>query len=185
MPGCQCGFWALNDPFRTFRCARAEHAERYSVVGLIRGWGEVAFDGDEAFRAEYAGIVCLFADWCWQPDLRRARSSLAGPRFWLRRRVGDVRPATSECGGRQEALRVAARAYGVPLLSLRSAAQGDLLGELGIGGATRSQLGAILGAILGEPVGGRRRWVSAGHVGRRTGQSPSGGVWENAWRTRR
>lgn len=134
---CQCGFWALSSPLQALERARREPGERGPVLGLMRGWGEIAVHGAEGFRAEHATVACLFSDWVWgaehTPFSRpgRVRSAL----WRLRRRWGllpSVPPPNRELG---VTLPRVAEAYGVPLLGLRDAVRLGVLGELGVGGA--------------------------------------------------
>lgn len=154
--GCRCGFWALFSPLRCFERARAERAERSSVLGLVRGWGEVALHGEEGFRAERAAVICLFTDWAWdapvmpQPDGGPARlwwGLMAALRYVPRPVAADP--------WRKHALEDAAAHYGVPLVSLKDALQIGLLDELGVDAAMRREVEAWV-----DQVGHGRMWGS-------------------------
>jgi len=118
-PGCLCGFWGLWRPSLCVVRACVAPEPPWHVLGLIAGWGSVALHGREGFRAERAGLRCLFTDRMW-----------AAP--WLRGRAGVGAAHIHHVGPALIRLRAAAARYGVPLLAVRDAAQVGLLAELGV-----------------------------------------------------
>jgi len=64
-PGCLCGFWGLWRPSLCVVRACVAPEPPWHVLGLIAGWGSVALHGREGFRAERAGLRCLFTDRMW------------------------------------------------------------------------------------------------------------------------
>jgi hypothetical protein len=110
-------------------------------MGLMRGWGAVALHGREGFRAEHATVVCLFSDWPFVPG--RIRLGEAKVSRWQRALAlfgGDRGPSPSQQTERQEALRAAAGAYGVPLLSIAGSLRLGVLEELGVDSRGLSEL---------------------------------------------
>jgi hypothetical protein len=93
------------------------------VLGLVRGWGEVAIHGHEGFRAERASVVMLFSD-------------LVGPR--------SLTPMRWWHGRRARVLRDAAGRYGVPVLPLRTALDHRVLEELGLPRSAIAQAGQLV-----------------------------------------
>lgn len=139
--GCGCGFWGVFSPLGALGRGRGDRTERSSVLGLIRGWGQVALHGEEGFRAQYASIACLFTDWIW--DAAAMPCPEGGvPRLWWKaqRRVGYVpRPLPAD-GWRLAAINEAAGRYGVPALSLREALRLGMLEEFGAGERMRAEV---------------------------------------------
>ena len=133
---CQCGFWAVWTPGQCLSRACAAAEPPWHVMGLVAGWGTVAVHGREGFRAERAALRCLFTDRPWSTSTgARYPGGLLG---WWRRTIGRTAPpeppdriVPREAGPLDELEMVAAR-YGVPLASLRGAADLGLLSELGV-----------------------------------------------------
>lgn len=126
---CHCGLWAL---WTLSTCLERARRERllmapgyFPVVGVISAWGEVAIHGREGFRAQYAQVSCLLSDTLWDPVFDR----FSNRRSMVLRALRHLVPGTSQ--RRLEALSLAARRYGVPVLSLEQALKVGLLGELG------------------------------------------------------
>ncbi|MDR0359628.1 MAG: hypothetical protein LBJ87_09240 [bacterium] len=130
--GCLCGYWGLFSPLGTLERARAERTEQASVLGLIRGWGEAAVHGNEGFRAEYAGVACLFSDWVWDaPEMPCPEQGL-GRAWWLaKRRFGYLPRPVPPDPARQRQLEATASLYEVPLLRLEDAVELHVLEEMG------------------------------------------------------
>lgn len=112
VPGrhCHCGFWALNSPVAAMYMAMGRRFAPPGVpvpqpavaVGLIHGYGAIALHGAQGFRAEYASIVCLFAD------------------------------APQPCQPSTDPLSAIAERYGVPHPTLQAALSIGLLQEFGV-----------------------------------------------------
>jgi hypothetical protein len=140
---CLCGFWGLFSPRLALERARADRGERGSVLGLIRAWGEVAIHGEEGFRAEHAAVVCLFSDWPWPPRRLALPTNTAGRAIWafrqlLRLLAWPVPPPS----GREEALKLVAGRYQVPLLRLEDALRFSVLREMGANPAMLDEVAA-------------------------------------------
>lgn len=157
--GCLCGFWGLFDPLAALARGRAERAERSSVLGLIQGWGEVAVHGGEGFRSSHASVVCLFTDWLWDAATMPCPERGLSRRWWrLQRRLGYVpRPVPADAW-RVGAVRAAAGAYGVPILSLRKALDAGLLRELGADERMLRRVRSWLDAVAAGRLHSRGRW---------------------------
>ncbi len=135
--GCRCGFWALWDPAFCLSMARSR---RNSVLGIIAGWGTVAFHGSEGFRAQFATVRCLLRDWVWDETLT-AIAQEGKPAQWgrpllrWRRKPGRVWLAN---------ISRAASRYRVPLISLAQAVPLGVLAELGVDAVVADALAARL-----------------------------------------
>lgn len=147
--GCGCGFWAVFSPLLALKRARSMRQERNSVLGLVRGWGSTALHGAEGFRAQRAEVICLFPDWCWDSPVLSGRP--AGIRFRLGARAWRLR-AVAPGPSRLQWLEEAARSYGVPLLSLKSALAHGVLAELGVDLRGRRQVQAWVKLTTSAPV---------------------------------
>jgi hypothetical protein len=104
-------------------------------MGLIAGWGTVALHDREGFRAEYAAARCLFTDRPWSARMPGVATRwLFG--WWRRRSIAAVEPEPDDDAARDprrwDALQAVAAHYAVPLVSLDSAVNHGLLGELGV-----------------------------------------------------
>lgn len=129
---CRCGFWALFSPLRALERGRSDREEGSSVLGLVRGWGEVAVHGREGFRAQFAAVACLFDDWVWDAvQMPWPRGKAARTLWRIQRRIHCVRRPVPPDHERPRALKRAAVRYGVPLLGLEDALRQGLLSELG------------------------------------------------------
>jgi hypothetical protein len=141
--GCRCGFWALFSLLQCVERACSERNERSTVVGLIRGWGEVALHGSEGFRAAKASIACLLTDWPWDAPRALPEGRLAGrwrPR--LRRALQYLSSPPPPEPWHAHMLREAAALYGVPLVSLEESLRIGLLEELGLDEPMRGEVRA-------------------------------------------
>lgn len=148
---CNCGFWALNSPKRCIRYARDTITDRSSVVGLVRGWGQVALHGKEGFRAQYASPVCLFSNWLWdQPQLR----SVSELGWWgrVQRALNLTEAPMAPARTRAALLRQTAEAYAVPLLSFQDAIRSGFLAEQGVGPRTVGELRRLTGGRSDGPL---------------------------------
>jgi hypothetical protein len=153
-PHCQCGFWALWSPRRcAARASSATEPPGRHVMGLVAGWGTVALHRDEGFRAEYAAPRCLFTDRPWAGWM----SGLAAgwmTRWWRWRHRGLPSPEPDDDAARDprrwDLLRAVAARYAVPLVSLRTAVDVGLLGELGVP-ATQVEEASRLGVTVARP----------------------------------
>lgn len=162
--GCRCGFWGLFSPMRCLEHARIDSRERLTVLGLVRGWGEVALHGEEGFRAANAAVVALFTDWIWD-----ARAEPATPlgRWWRQVFPGGggpfSRPCTPPDPNRQSLLADLATTYGVPLLPLQDALRSGFLGEVGVDVCRREELRCLLARQASS--GGGSTHQGSGHHG--------------------
>ncbi|MBO0684024.1 MAG: hypothetical protein J2P45_12760 [Candidatus Dormibacteraeota bacterium] len=132
---CQCGFWALWSPAACCERARGVGEPSSHVLGLIAGWGTVALHGREGFRAERASITCLFRDSpsSTPPSLPLARRLLKWwQSSWGRPLEPQGRADPTTDRRRDRELELAARRYGVPVVSLQGAADVGLLSEWGV-----------------------------------------------------
>lgn len=131
--GCMCGFWGLFSPLQALEKARAERAERAPVLGMIRGWGDVAIHGREGFRAERAAVICLFHDWVWDAAAMPCPSSVGVHTLWwhVQRSFGYAPRRPERDDDLEQALPEVAASYGVPLLRMDDAVRHGVLGELG------------------------------------------------------
>jgi hypothetical protein len=132
-PDCHCGFWGLYSPLDCLTRGRHEGAGWWPVMGLMRGWGSVAVHGQEGFRAEHAAVVCLFSDWPLVPGQVRPGDSQSS--LWRRALGlfgGDDGPSPFQRAEREDAVKAAAGAYGVPLLSIAGSLRLGVLEELGV-----------------------------------------------------
>lgn len=129
---CMCGFWALFSPLRAIELGRFDRVEDASALGLVRGWGEVAVHGREGFRAERAGIACIFSDWVWDaPRLPPPEGPLKSALWRVRATLGWSPRAIQPHPERRTSLHRVAGTYGVPVVSLGGALRCGLLAELG------------------------------------------------------
>lgn len=99
--GCRCGFWGLFSPLRVLERARGEREERLSVLGLVRGWGELGIHGREGFRAQRAAVACIFSDWVW--EARQPPCTCGSTRAWSPSRAASsiaANPASSSVTAR-------------------------------------------------------------------------------------
>ena len=136
-----CGYWALFSPLRALDRARAERTEDTSVLGLIRGWGEVAVHGREGFRGQHAQVACLFSDWVWDAPEMPCPAEGLGRAFWLvKRRLGYLPRPVPPHPARTRTLEAIASRYEVPLLTLEGALRFNVLAELGASSAMISEV---------------------------------------------
>lgn len=99
--------------------------EDVAVLGLINGYGNVAFHGEEGFRAELASLACIFTDRIELPLL----GGLLRP---SRRPLTRVLPVRLQQTLRSRSLRGNGTYYGVPCVSIESALSLGLLQEFGV-----------------------------------------------------
>ncbi len=132
---CQCGFWALLDPLQCLRRAGSQTRDRYLVMGMVQGWGEVAIHSNEGFRAQHARVLCLFSNWFWPDSPSQTTRHPWWQGAWSTFLGGPERlPPLPD---RAEQLGQVAEVYGVPLVSLRHALDVGLLEEYGVDQAAR------------------------------------------------
>ena len=124
-PNCHCGFWALWSPL----AAMSRDFSGEAVLGLISGYGAVAFHGEEGFRAEFASLACVFTD--------RIESEISAKfvRSVGRRQRQSLARALGLPGNqilrRRDRYKIG-EFYGVPCLSIKSALSLGLLEEFGV-----------------------------------------------------
>lgn len=156
-PRCKCGFWGLFSPLRALERGRADRPEDASVLGLMRGWGEVAVHGPEGFRAQRAQLVCLFRDWVWDAPQMPCPAAGWGRAFWILERRLDLLPApVAPHPARVRMLEEIASRYQVPLVSLEDAVHVNALTELGAGRAVVGEVRAWLEMVASDRASGVR-----------------------------
>ncbi|MGH7920489.1 MAG: hypothetical protein ACREQM_11150 [Candidatus Dormibacteraceae bacterium] len=144
-PGCHCGFWGLWGPGRCLHRAAELGVGAGGVLGLVAGWGTVAYHGDEGFRAGQARPIALFSDWPWdEPALTRGARRLQRWLFRRQREPGAGAGKLDARGRRTSHLAAAAARYQVPMLTLDQAVRFGVLGELGVRREGCAELDAIL-----------------------------------------
>lgn len=117
--------------FHSVELARFPRSGEFPVLGLIRGWGEVAVHGREGFRCQYATATCLFTDWFWGAEFQSDSVARLGSilRLW---QLGGCKAGVASPPERAAAIGQVARRQGVPAVSLEHALAYGLLGELGL-----------------------------------------------------
>lgn len=128
---CGCGFWGMFSLLRCFNLAQGEPT-RPIALGLVLGWGLVALQRGESFRAEHSRALGLFTDLLQAPPSLAAVEQLFQADWWRASRAIGWTPRQSPLDARRvELLEKVAATYAVPLLSLEEAQRTGLLAREG------------------------------------------------------